>query len=193
MYRAVALAGLRHGVDWSWPDELADLAGRLDLRVSGQRIYLAGEDVTEEVRSSDVTAVTRYAADNARVRRQLVLLQRAAATGTDIVTEGRDQGTLVFPDAACKIFLTASAAERARRRLADLQSRGEAATPEQVLRAQEQRDREDAARPLGALVCAADAVEVSTDGLSIDHVVDRLESLVRARQGGRCTAPTPEG
>jgi cytidylate kinase len=191
MYRAVALAGLRYGVDWTRPGELADLAGRLDLRASHERVYLAGEDVTDAVRSSEVTAVTRYAADNPRVRQQLVLLQRAAAAEMDIVTEGRDQGTLVFPDAACKIFLTASAAERARRRLADLQSRGEAATPDEVLAAQEQRDREDAARPLGALVRAADAVEVATDGLSIDQVVDRLEAIVRAR-GGRRPAPPPE-
>jgi cytidylate kinase len=182
MYRAVALAGLRHGVDWSRPEELAELARRLDLRVSGARICLGDEDVTEAVRSSQVTAVTRHAADNPRVREHLVVLQRAAAATQDTVTEGRDQGTLAFPDAQCKIFLTASEAERAERRLRDLHSRGEAATLEQVLAAQRRRDRQDASRPLGALVRAADAVEVCTDGLSIDEVVDRLESIVRSRR-----------
>jgi cytidylate kinase len=177
MYRAVALAGLRGGVDWSRPDELAGLARRLDLRLCGERIYLEGEDVTEAVRSSEVTAVTRYAADNPQVRAHLVLLQRAAAAGADIVTEGRDQGTAVFPDAACKIFLTAGAAERARRRLADLRLQGESATLAEVLAAQQRRDREDAARPVGPLLRAADAVELASDGLSVDEVVERIVAL----------------
>ena len=177
MYRAVALAGLRGGVDWSRPDELAGLARRLDLRLCGERIYLEGEDVTEAVRSSEVTAVTRYAADNPQVRAHLVLLQRAAAAGADIVTEGRDQGTAVFPDAACKIFLTAGAAERARRRLADLRLQGESATLAEVLAAQQRGDREDAARPVGPLLRAADAVELASDGLSVDEVVERIVAL----------------
>jgi cytidylate kinase len=184
MYRAVALAGLRGSVDWGRPDELADLARHLDLRLCGERIYLEGEDVSEAVRSSEVTAVTRYAADNPRVREHLVLLQRAAAVGADIVTEGRDQGTVVFPDAACKIFLTAGAAERARRRLEDLRLQGESATLEEVLAAQERRDREDAARPVGPLLRAPDAVELASDGLSVDEVVERIASLARARRRG---------
>jgi cytidylate kinase len=180
MYRAVALAGLCGGVDWGRPDELAGLARQLDLRLCGERIYLEGEDVSEAVRSSEVTAVTCYAADNPRVREHLVLLQRAAAVGADIVTEGRDQGTVVFPDAACKIFLTAGAAERARRRLADLRLQGESATFEEVLAAQERRDREDAARPVGPLLRAPDAVEVASDGLSVDEVVERIVALAAA-------------
>jgi CMP/dCMP kinase len=182
MYRAVALAGLRRGADWRQPDQLADLAARLDIRLSGERIWLEGEDVTERVRASDVTAVTHYAADEPRVRQRLVVLQRAAAAGRDMVTEGRDQGTVVFPDAACKIFLTASPTERAQRRLHDLLDRGETASLEEVLAAQQKRDREDAARPVGPLVAAADAITLSTDGLTIDEVVDRLEALVRARK-----------
>jgi cytidylate kinase len=181
MYRAVALAGLRRGLAWDRPDDLAELASRLDLRVNGDRIFLEGEDVTEAVRSLEVTAVTRYAADNPRVRQHLVLLQRQAAAGQSIVTEGRDQGTVVFPDAACKIFLTAGPEERARRRLRDLQERGEAATLEDVLAAQQRRDHEDATRAVGALVPAADAIQVCTDGLTQQQVVDRLETIVRVR------------
>jgi len=179
MYRAVALAGMRQGVDWDRPEELAELAGRLDLEVLGQKTFLGGEDVTEAVRASDVTAVTRYAADHPEVRRHLVALQRTVAGGEDIVTEGRDQGTVVFPDAQCKVFLTAGPEERARRRLADLESQGESATREDVLAAQTRRDREDANRAVGPLRAAADAVEVCTDGLSVEEVVDHLESLVR--------------
>ena len=183
MYRAVALAGLRRGIDWRRGELLADLARGLDLRVDDQHIYLDGEDVTETVRSSEVTAVTRYAADEPEVRKHLGLLQRAVAAGRDIVTEGRDQGTVVFPDAACKIFLTASPQERAQRRLRDLRSQGESITLEKVLAAQEQRDREDATRAVAPLVPAADAVVVSTDGLPLAEVVDRLEAIARARFG----------
>ena len=181
MYRAVALAGLERGVDWSRPDQLARLAAELDLRATGERIYLDGEDVSETIRTTEVTAVTRYAADNPDVRRRLVVLQRAAAAGRNIVTEGRDQGTVVFPDAACKIFLTASAEERARRRVRDLLAQGESVTLSEVLAAQGRRDREDATRAVGPLVPAADAIRVLTDGLTLAQVVDRIESLVRAR------------
>jgi cytidylate kinase len=179
MYRAVALAGLRQGVDWDRPEQLAELAAVIDLRVRGERIMLQGEDVTAAVRTQEVTAATRHAAGNPQVRARLVLLQREAAEGRDVVTEGRDQGTVVFPAAACKIFLTASPAERARRRLLDLQQQGESATLQQILAQQQRRDEEDAARAVGPLRRATDAVEVLTDGLTQDEVVDRLEALVR--------------
>jgi CMP/dCMP kinase len=177
MYRAVALTALRRGLDWDAPDDLARLAQTLDIRTLGARILLDGEDVTEAVRTSEVTAVTRYAAGNPKVREFLVELQRTLAGGDDVVTEGRDQGTVAFPRAECKIFLTASPAERARRRLLDLQSQGEPVTLEQVLAAQERRDREDAARAVGPLSPAADAVTISTDGLTLEEVVRRLEEI----------------
>jgi len=186
MYRAVALAGLRRGLDWDRPAELAQLAGELTIEVAGNRIVLDGEDVTEAVRTSEVTAVTRHAADNLEVRRQLVELQRAVAAGNDVVTEGRDQGSVAFPRAECKIFLTASPEERAARRLRDLAGQGEAAVIDRVLGDLNRRDREDAERPVGALVRPSGAVEVSTDGLGIEQVVDRLESIVRER-----LAPNP--
>jgi len=169
---------LRRGLDWDAPDDLARLARKLDIQVVGERLVLDGEDVTEAVRTSDVTAVTRYAAGNAQVREILVELQRKLAAKDNVVTEGRDQGTVAFPDAECKVFLTASPMERARRRLRDLQSQGEPVTLQQVLAAQERRDREDASRAVGPLVPAADAVEVCTDGLSLDQVVDKLQSLI---------------
>ncbi len=181
MYRAVAFAGLQAGIDWNLPERLAALARTLDLRVSGGRIYLQGEDVTDAVRSQAVTSVTRYAANHPQVREHLVLLQRAVAAGRDMVTEGRDQGTVVFPQAECKIFLTASPAERARRRQRDLQQRGETATLAQILAAQQRRDQEDATREVGSLRRAEDAIEVPTDGLTQEQVVDRLEELVRSR------------
>lgn len=179
MYRAVALAGKRHGLDWDLPDDLARLARRIQLKVIGDRILLDGEDVTEAVRTSDVTAVTRYAADNPQVRDRLVTLQRTLAGSDNVVTEGRDQGTVAFPDAECKIFLTASPEERARRRLCDLQARGEPVSLEQVLAAQERRDLQDVIRLVGPLVPAADAIKVCTDGMTLEQVVDRLEEIAR--------------
>ncbi len=179
MYRAVALAGKRKGLDWDQPGDLADLARRIDLALEDDRIYLDGEDVSEEIRTSAVTAVTRYAADNPQVRRRLVDLQQAAAVGKNIVTEGRDQGTVAFPDAECKIFLTASPEERAMRRLRELTAKGEPVQIEQVLAAQSRRDKEDSSRAVGPLVPAPDAIEVSTDGLTLEEVVDKLEKIAR--------------
>lgn len=181
MYRAVALAAMRRGLDWDETEQLARLARAVQIELAGPRILLDGEDVTETVRTTEVTAVTRYAADNPAVREHLVALQRAIAGQRNVVTEGRDQGTVAFPDAECKIYLTASPEERARRRQADLAERGESVSLEQVLADQQRRDRQDAARPVGPMKPAADAVEVLSDGLSIDQVIDRLEQLVRAR------------
>jgi CMP/dCMP kinase len=188
MYRAVALAALRRGLDWDVPADLARLAAKLDLQVVGEEIFMDGDDVTEAVRTSEVTAVTRYAADNPDVRAHLVELQRQLAAGDNVVTEGRDQGTVAFPKAECKIFLTASPEERARRRWRDLQRQGEPVALAEVLAAQGRRDREDAGRAVGPLVPAPDAVEVCTDGLSLEAVVDRLEQCVRdksAKVGSR--------
>ena len=117
MYRAVALAALHRGLDFENPEGIAQLARQLKIEVSGCQIFLDGQEVTEAVRSSEVTSVTRFAADNPHVREHLVALQRAMGAQRDIVTEGRDQGTVVFPEAQCKIYLTASPEERARRRM----------------------------------------------------------------------------
>jgi cytidylate kinase len=180
MYRAVALAGMRSGVDWDRPEALSQLARQLKIELSGERILLDGEDVTEAVRSAEVTALTRFAADNPAVRERLVDLQRLAAEGGDLVTEGRDQGTVVFPDAKWKIFLTASAEERARRRLGELAKRGESVPLEKVLADISRRDRQDEQRAVGPLARAADAITVATDGMTIEEVVKQIELMIRA-------------
>jgi cytidylate kinase len=181
MYRAVAFAALRRQVAGEDADALAALARRLTIEVGNDCVLLDGEDVTQAIRTVAVTAATRFAADNSAVREQLSELQRLAACRDDIVTEGRDQGTVVFPSAECKIFLTASARERARRRLADLCARGEQTTFEEVLAHQNLRDERDANRSVGPLKPASDAVLVSTDGLLPAEVVAKLEALVRQR------------
>lgn len=181
MYRAVALAGLRRGIDWAVPEQLAELAANVQIDLDGDRVLLDGQDVSHAIRSSQVTAVTRYVADSPQVRQLMVALQRRLAAGKNVVTEGRDQGTLVFPHAELKVFLTASPEERARRRLRDLAAQGESATFEQVLQAIAQRDQQDEQRPVGAMRRAPDAIELCTDGLTVEEVVDRLELLARQR------------
>ncbi|GAG18453.1 unnamed protein product, partial [marine sediment metagenome] len=122
MYRAAALAGMRESVDWQQPEQMAALVVKVKIELCDDRVLLDGKDVSETIRTQEVTDVTRYAADNPQVRGHMVRLQRAMAQGHDAVAEGRDQGTVVFPNAACKFFLTASPRQRAQRRLGDLQS-----------------------------------------------------------------------
>jgi cytidylate kinase len=182
MYRAVALAAAKRRLNWDDPAALAALAGRLDIRFQADRVFVDGEDVTAEIRTSEITALIRYAADNPQVREHLVGLQRAIGREGDIVTEGRDQGTVAFPDAECKIFLTATPQERARRRVQDLQQRGETPSFAEVLAKQHERDHRDARRAVGPLVKAHDAVEVVTDGMTIEEVVERLVDIVSRRR-----------
>lgn len=181
MYRAVALAAARRQLHWDDEQAIAALARQLTIVLGPGRVLLDGEDVTQAIRTSEITAVTTYAANNPAVRVHLVELQRQAAEGKNVVTEGRDQGTVVFPDAACKVFLTATPEERARRRLADLRAAGEQVEFNDVLRQQNLRDRRDSQRQCGPLVAAADAVEIVTDGMTPEEVVDKLEALVRAK------------
>jgi cytidylate kinase len=137
--------------------------------------------VTTAIRADEVSRATSVVADSAPVRRKLAALQRAVAVGRDLVTEGRDQGTIVFPDAACKFFLTADLDERARRRQLELERRGETVDAAALRESIEARDRRDAARDLAPMKAADDAVIVDTTGLSLDAVVDRLEAEVRRR------------
>jgi cytidylate kinase len=178
MYRAVTLAALRAGLGPGDTAAIAQLANELTIDFDGVHTLLNGEDVSAAIRTSEVSAAVHLAADNVAVRKRLVELQRQIANGRDIVTEGRDQGTVAFPAAECKIFLTAGRKERARRRYEELASRGDSISFDEVLAQQDERDRRDAARPVGALVKAADAVEVPTDGLTLDEVVEQLLRLV---------------
>ena len=180
MYRAVALAAQRSGFGDADVTPIAQLAAQLTIDFDGLRTLLNGEDVSTQIRTPEVTAAVYLAADNVAVREVLVAMQRKIAAGKDIVTEGRDQGTVAFPRAERKIFLTASRQERARRRYEELQSRGEQTTLSEVLAQQDERDQRDATRSVGALRKASDAVEVLTDNLTPDQVVDRLEQIVRS-------------
>jgi cytidylate kinase len=184
MYRAVTLAGLRARIDLRDQDALARLLAELRLEMPPGRVLLNGEDVTKAIRTGDVTAASGAVADSPVVRRQLTAWQRHIAAGQNMVTEGRDQGTLVFPDAVCKFFLVADPQERARRRQREMAARGEVVAWEEVLRAQEVRDQRDAARDLAPMVPAHGAIVLDTTHLTLDQVIDRMEQRVRQCRGG---------
>ena len=172
MYRAAALAVLRAGLSLEDRPGLERLLSRLDLAQEGTRIFLAGEDVSEAIRSQEVTrGVTPVSAD-ARVREVLVEQQRRIGSSGRWVVDGRDIGTVVFPDACCKIFLTASPEARARRRFLELQAKGQSPVLEDVLADQARRDQADSTRAVAPLRRAEDAAELDSSDLALDEVVD---------------------
>jgi CMP/dCMP kinase len=185
MYRAVALVALEQAVPLDEPERLARVAESLAIAFRDGRVFVGDRDVSAEIRTPQVTSATRPVADAPAVRAVMKDLQRRLAAGIDVVTEGRDQGSVVFPHAELKVFLTASAEERARRRHCEEEARGAAVSLEEVLVAQNRRDDGDRVRPVGAMVAAADAVLVETDGLTRDEVVDRLVRLIEERRPPR--------
>ncbi len=186
MYRAIAWAALDQRVSLEDESAVADLARALEIRFDAERVLVDGHDVSHAIRTQEVTVATRRVADAPAVRDVMVEQQRRIADGCDIVTEGRDQGTVVFPQAELKVFLTASAEERARRRFRERTACGENVSLETILTSQQARDDADAARPVGAMRAADDAVVVETDGMSHDDVVDALVALVVSRGGETC-------
>lgn len=184
MYRAVALAGIRADLDWHDREAIIKLAKRCQIDFRERRVWLNGHDVTDLIRTPSVTDVIRHVADLPEVREILTQRQRAFAEGRDIVTEGRDQGSEVFPDAECKIFLTASPAERARRRQQQLAEAQRYVPVEDILEQQNRRDLEDQSRPVGRLRPADDAVILHSDELSLEDVlleVLRIVNQVKAK------------
>jgi cytidylate kinase len=170
MYRSVGLLTLRHGGAASEQAE----ALRIEL---GDRVIVNGTDVTEAIRVPEVTEAASKVATNPAVRKALVRKQRELLADGDWVAEGRDIGTVVAPDAAVKVFLTAGADERARRRADELGTDVETVRRDQAL-----RDAQDASREYSPLAVAPGAVELDTTGLSVDEVVARIVELVeRAR------------
>lgn len=188
MYRTVALVALERGIALEDAAALADLAGSLAIDFRAGRVLLGDRDVSAEIRTEHITRATRPVADAPPVRAAMKQLQRRLAEGRDVVTEGRDQGSEVFPWAEVKVFLTASADERARRRHLEEESRGLATSLESVRAAQARRDEGDRVRPVGAMQPAADAVILETDGLSATDVVDRLAALVAEKRPGASSA-----
>jgi CMP/dCMP kinase len=176
MYRCVAMAALERGADLDDGAALGELARGLAMDLDGDRVRLDGRDVSSEIREPAVTAASSRVSVHPPVREAMVAAQRQLIAAGRYVAEGRDIGTVVSPESPLKVFLTASAEERARRRAAQT---GEDEVA--VLAAQAERDERDRGREHSALRAAPDAVEVDTTGLPIDAVVARIVQLARQR------------
>jgi cytidylate kinase len=174
MYRSVALAAHQGGLDLDDAEALGPLAANLEIDFDGSRVLLGGRDVSDAIRTPEVTAGASRVSVHSSVREAMVARQRGLIATGDYVAEGRDIGTVVSPEAPLKVFLTASDEERARRRAGET---GE--DPASVLAAQRRRDARDIEREHGALRAAADAVELDTTGLSLEEVVGRVVALAR--------------
>ena len=187
MYRAVALHALRCGVDPQNEDAMASVCedAHVEVRYENgvQRTLLGGEDVSEKIRTGEVSAASSAVSKWPAVRRRMVRAQREIARTADMLIDGRDIGTNVLPDAPVKIFLTATAEERARRRHLQQQQKGEDAPYEQVLRELNARDKQDMNRKTDPLRQAEDAVLVDSTELTAEQVVDRIVQIVEGVYG----------
>jgi len=186
MYRAVTLAAIRAGADMNNEEELLAILGNVEFqfvtRGKKMTVCIDGVDVTEQIRQPEVTAKARYIASSAKLRNRLVQLQRQLAAGKErIITEGRDQGTVVFPDADIKFYLTADKSERARRRQVELRAKGNSESLEKIQKTIEDRDKSDENRTVGPLKPANDAIIVDTTDLSIKEVVEKLLCCVKEK------------
>ena len=181
MYRAVGVIAHRRGVALNDDDALAQLVGglRFELR-DGGGLAVDGTDVTAEIRSTGAGELASRVSTRPVVRERLVALQRALGVGGGVVMEGRDIGTVVFPNAAVKLYLTADPAERARRRAVELRGRGESVDEAALAQEIAARDERDSARSHSPLRPAADALRLDTTGLTLEQVVARMEQEVLA-------------
>jgi cytidylate kinase len=186
IYRSVALTARARDVAWNNAAGCAQIARGLDIRFDfvgdKNHVYLAGEDATAAIRAPEISQGASQVSAHPEVRAALLELQRRLGAGGGVVVEGRDTGTVVFPAAEAKFFLTASAAERARRRVAELAAAGTVVDYAVTLEEMEQRDRRDASRDVAPMIPAPDAVLVDSSMQTIEQVVDSLAGLVEARR-----------
>lgn len=195
MYRAATVLALRKGLSMEEPEEIASAVchAKIDLVPSTNadgspllKVFLDDEDITFEIRSREVSLLVSPLSTIAAVRDSLVEQQRRLSQMGGVVLDGRDIGTVVLPDAEVKIYLTASAAERAKRRLKEFESRGENVEFDTVLKEIVERDRRDSTREIAPLRKADDAQEVVTDGMTVQEVVEKILDLcARAKKHER--------
>jgi len=199
MYRAVALAASREEVDLTDEEALGCLAGEISIdfirQDSGERVLLDGEDVSGAIRTPEVSLLTSRVAACAGVRRAMVELQRQMGAKGGVVLEGRDIGTVVFPHAEVKFFLSASAVERGRRRYEELKAKGLLVELEQTIVEVEARDAADSAREHAPLIQAEDALVIDSTAMTIDQVLQEMLAVVqqRRRQAGLADSVRGDG
>lgn len=182
MYRAITYLALTSGIDLANEEAVSRLAQETEIKLEHggrQRVLCNGQDVTEDIRTPEVTRHVSLIAAYPQVRQRLVTLQRREAERCGVVMDGRDIGTHVLPEAQLKIFLTASAEERARRRWLELQANGKELSFDEVAADMIRRDQYDTQREASPLEIAADAVIVDTTGLEIEQIVEKIVGLAQ--------------
>jgi cytidylate kinase len=183
LYRILGIAAQRHRVDTSNNKGLMTLAEHMDIRfdsteTGGIKALLEGEDITQEMRTEDAGALASLVASHPQVRSALLKRQRMFATEPGLIADGRDMGTIVFPDAVLKIYLTATTEERAQRRYKELLAKGEDVNLRGLIDQVRLRDERDMSRDASPLIPAIDAIELDTSGQSIEEVADSVLNLV---------------
>lgn len=188
IYRVLALAAIHHGVDLESEDALVPLATHLDVQFIAEgdlvKVILEGEDVSGELRKEETGMAASKVAALPRVREALLRRQRAFAEGQGLVADGRDMGTVVFPQAEVKIFLDASAEERANRRLKQLQGKGLDVKFDDLLSEIQERDDRDRNRPVAPLRPAEDALVLDSTSMNIEQVVEKALHYIESKLAG---------
>lgn len=182
LYRSIGLYSVRKGATTTSSDEVVPLLKDINVELKyvdgAQRVILNGEDVSDKIRSPEISMAASNVSAIPEVRDFLLDLQRDIAAKNDIIMDGRDIGTVILPNADVKVFMTASAEERARRRYNELVEKGQDVTYEDILKDINQRDYNDSHRETAPLKKAKDAIELDTTSMSVDEVVNRIESLI---------------
>lgn len=188
MYRALGLTALKNGIDVQDEEAIVTLCRNLGVSVrheaDGQHTLVRGEDVTGLIRTPEVSMAASTVSRYAEVRKEMVRIQQQLASETDMVLDGRDICTTVLPNATAKIYLTASAEERARRRYLEMQEKGQTDSFEKVLEDLRKRDEQDMNRPVEPLRQAPDAVLVDSSDLTFDETVNAILAVVEEKRRG---------
>lgn len=185
MYRAVALIGLKNGINLENPEQLLLILKSYEISEKpyadhgGTQVFINNEDVTKQIREEEISHGSSVVAKHPAIRKYLVNIQQKIARDNSVVMEGRDITSVVIPDADVKIYLTASVEERARRRYEELVSRGEDVTYTQILAETKTRDYRDSHRAASPLTKVTDAIEIDTTNLTIDEVVDTIVAIAK--------------
>jgi len=185
IYRALTVLARRSATDAGCREAVRRMLASASVRLEGDAVFLDGEDVSGEIRLPEVSSSVRPLAENPDVREYVKNFERSLAAGKNVVVEGRDMATVVFPQADVKIFLTASVEERARRRWEELEARGTPQDYQSVLADLIARDKADMTRKIAPLRKAPDAIEVNTTGLLAEESASRLLAVIRDRLKGR--------
>ncbi len=185
MYRAVAWAVVNQKIAPDDAEAVCKLAAQLAIRLEQDQVFADGQDITDQVRTPEISNLTSPISALPCVRARLAALQREMGRRGGVVMEGRDIGTVVLPQAEVKVFLTASLPERVRRRREELGEAGIALSLEQLEKDIAERDARDASRDTAPMIAASDAVQIVSDGLSVGEVVSRILQLCREAEEGR--------